>query len=1053
MILPADHVLRALINARLSVPLLLLVCFWSYLFHAMTLPYQVGDIPLTCIAVVDYVSGIHVASSDYWLASFFARLFKMTNFAVKHSIMTREMVENFCNNYYIPDEVHPVAPGRDKTITQFPEGKVGVYTRFFDYCGYRIPFTNFFMAVLRYFRIHISQLSPFGAARVSHFEVLTRVLDLAPSVTVFRAFYTRTYSDGLFSFAKRSTSSPSCFPKPPDSIKNWSDHFFWVDAKVFPIPVSLYVGGVLEKDSAPYLTARQEQTVRLLENNKAPFRHYLECFLCLVGLSPYYPFDENTYLAFERPDRTEMGLLDFIKTADPWKVQAVEIQKKDNQVKLLESTSHCFMSLVTPAAGGSSFATAPEVSAPEVFALAEVEPENVVPEDTYLDLMELDADLAAARPEEVATTQSGKSKRKRLVKQSDTLPAKQLRKDHPSLATDTSGKTLVGLRQLMPTSPLVLRPSFQADIQAHVVVQSACTVDVLMYTTAANVISARENVGVTPMSDVAGSSHLKTSKGSDDSFYELPALNSVKAKRWYVPRWNITNGSMLDDGFSCRTLVDRVAPPSFFFTLRSMDYEQLYTEFNVGAARQICLESEVRSRAEHELELKEKLKGKYDARSRLLEKKDLEILILKSLLAEEAEKAERAETAEVVRLRVQVSALTAEVLVLKSNIAQKDTDISLLDSRATYLKSTLDDSQAACAEAGSLISSLTSERDRLTSEVSTLHTAFQDFKEKGEFYPAYLTTLAGRRWFLTHEIQLDVLKCLKSPKYQGIMGHALGHAMDFSMQEGLEAGYEHGVSGTQLSGVKAYNPEAVRTNYFDAVRALEDVDFPLVNLLKSKKDAGMDEVLDCFILDEPLVDLPEAAHLQPCLEQLFVPIHHSDDKAIVGETSLSFALLNIHSRAKGAKKHAAALRQLMMEIVSNPLSSQTWVGETSTFAAPLSVEDFDEEDTDEALGSVVAIPKFISKASSFFVESTSIVQSVGMPIFAGMTASVSYVSENGVSLLLDLIIVLWDHRTCESSHIQSLLLSSNLAFIPSPELLFALSTKLFVCGCFTEAKH
>ncbi|GKF03583.1 hypothetical protein Tco_0030506 [Tanacetum coccineum] len=294
------------------------------------------------------------------------------------------------------------------------------------------------MAVLRYFRIHISQLSLFGAARVSHFEVLTCVLDLAPLVTVFRAFYTCTYSDGLFYFAKRSPSSPSCFLKPPDSIKNWSDHFFWVDAKVFHIPVSLYVGGTLEKDPAPYLTAHQEQTVRLLENNKAHFRRYPECFLCLVGLSPYYLFDENTYPAFERPDRMDMSLLDFIKTADPPKGPS----------------------------GGSSSAAAPEVSAP-----AEVELENVVPEDTYLDLTEPDADMAVGRPEEVATTQSGKSKRKRLVKQSDTLPAKQLKKDHPSLTTDTCGKTLDGLRQLMPTSPLVLRPSFQADVQAYVVVR------------------------------------------------------------------------------------------------------------------------------------------------------------------------------------------------------------------------------------------------------------------------------------------------------------------------------------------------------------------------------------------------------------------------------------------------------------------------------------------------------------------------------------------------------------------------------------------------------
>ncbi|GJS93992.1 hypothetical protein Tco_0800960 [Tanacetum coccineum] len=390
--------------------------------------------------------------------------------------MTPEMVENFCNDYYIPDEVHPVAPGRDKTITQFPEGKVGVYTRFFYYCGYRIPFTKFLMAVLRYFRIHISQLSPFGADRVSHFEVLTRMLVLAPSVTVFRAFYTRTYSDGLFSFAKRSPIHLLLTTQTnPDSIKNWSDHFFWVDAKVFPIPVSLYVGGALEKDSAPHLTARQEQTVRLLENNKAPFRHYPECFLCLVGLSPYYPFDENTYPAFERPDGTD---------SDPRRVQAVEVQKKDDQVKLLESTSHCFMPLVTPAAGGSSSAAAPEVS-----ASVEVEPENVVSEDTYLDL---------TGPDEVIDT------------------------------------VLVGrscwLRQLMPTSLLVSRPSFQADIQAHVV-QSARITDVPLYIAVATVTSARENMGITPTSDIAGSSQLETSEGSDDSFYELPALNSAEAKR------------------------------------------------------------------------------------------------------------------------------------------------------------------------------------------------------------------------------------------------------------------------------------------------------------------------------------------------------------------------------------------------------------------------------------------------------------------------------------------------------------------------------------------
>ncbi|GKD72633.1 hypothetical protein Tco_1330915 [Tanacetum coccineum] len=157
----------------------------------------------------------------------------------------------------------------------------------------------------------------------------------------------------------------------------------------------------------------------------------------------------------------------------------------------------------------------------------------------------------------------------------------------------------------------------------------------------------------------------------------------------------------------------------------------------------------------------------------------------------------------------------------------------------------------------------------------------------------------------------------------GILGHALGRAVDFGMQEGLEVGHDHGVAGRSLSMVDAYNPEVARASYVDAVKALEDASFLLVDLLKSKKDAGIDEVLDCFLLDGPLDGLLEAAYLQPCIKQLSVPIHHAGDKTVVGETSLSFALMNVHARAKGANKHAAALRQLTMEIVFAPLSSQT----------------------------------------------------------------------------------------------------------------------------------
>ncbi|GJU40913.1 hypothetical protein Tco_1193870 [Tanacetum coccineum] len=381
------------------------------------------------------------------------------------------------------------------------------------------------------------------------------------------------------------------------------------------------------------------------------------------------------------------------------------------------------------------------------------------------------------------------------------------------------------------------------------------TLDVLVYTTVAATTFTRAAAATKVSTDVnpnlAGPSQPEKSKGSDDSFYELPTLEPFEAKHWYVPRWNITNDSLLDDGFSCSTLVDRVAPLAFFSALRTMDYDQHYTEFNIEAAR-------------------------------LLEEKDLEILKLKSLLTEK-----EVEAAEVIRLCDQVSslsgenfALTAEVSALKVTITQKNHDISLLDSHATHLASTLDDAKVACAEAGNKITSLASERDRLVSEVSSLRADFQDFKEKWRFSRKSRLKSCTTVW----------------PSLRRT---------------------------TNLSAVKAYNPEAAKASYINAVKALEDIDLPLVNLLKSKKDAGMDEVLDCFLLDGTFASLSEAAYLQPCIEQLSIHIHHAGDKTAVGETSLSFALMNVYARAEEAKKHAAALRQLTMEIVSAPLSSQT----------------------------------------------------------------------------------------------------------------------------------
>ncbi|GKA49273.1 hypothetical protein Tco_0742231 [Tanacetum coccineum] len=265
----------------------------------------------------------------------------------------------------------------------------------------------------------------------------------------------------------------------------------WIAMFIFSSSTWFTAGGVLEKDPVPHLTARQEKAVQVLSSNKAPFRQYPEWFLALVGLSPYYPFGKNTYPAFERPDRTDMGLLDYIRTADPRKVQAVEVQKGEEQVTLLDSIKHCFVSLDAPVAvqqaSGSGSGAGPEVSAPSVG-------ENVIVKENV-------------NPGVVL----------------------RLRIDHPSLDSGTGGKTFASLRRTIPEGSLLLGSSSPADIHTQVTVRSSRIADAPVYTAADTVTSSRGKTLVVPTSDVGGSSQLETSEESADSFYETAVLNSEDA--------------------------------------------------------------------------------------------------------------------------------------------------------------------------------------------------------------------------------------------------------------------------------------------------------------------------------------------------------------------------------------------------------------------------------------------------------------------------------------------------------------------------------------------
>ncbi|GJY05407.1 hypothetical protein Tco_0371347 [Tanacetum coccineum] len=178
------------------------------------------------------------------------------------------------------------------------------------------------------------------------------------SVTLLISSYTK----GWLSFIKRSDAAPVCYSKPLDSVKNWNDHFFWVDSMVFPLSVSLK-SKILSKDPPPKLSQYKSEAREFLRTHTAPFWKFPEPFLCWVGISRYYTLDENSYPTFWDGDEggyilslrlkfcfivifpntfvaifAEMDLFAFIRHSDPTKVRVGERNLADRELKLLKMT-------------------------------------------------------------------------------------------------------------------------------------------------------------------------------------------------------------------------------------------------------------------------------------------------------------------------------------------------------------------------------------------------------------------------------------------------------------------------------------------------------------------------------------------------------------------------------------------------------------------------------------------------------------------------------------------------------------------------------------------
>ncbi|GKB67213.1 hypothetical protein Tco_0928625 [Tanacetum coccineum] len=277
--------------------------------------------------------------------------------------------------------------------------------------------------------------------------------------------------------------------------------------------------------------------------------------------------------------------------------------------------------------------------------------------------------------------------------------------------------------------------------------------------------------------------------------------------------------------------------------------------------------------AEHTLERKGELEVKCAEQTTLLLEKDAEIVHLKSLLSlkEAVVNYPRVETLESVATSKEI-----ELASLSSQVATLTADLSGFQLSRDELNSKLVSLECVRDYLATQVEKMQDEQVRVLSDrVAAIDSDLVEMvlHMDAEFYPRYLTTIAGRRWILSRGPKLVLAKCLSSPEYLSAMGEAIGRAIN--------------------KDVAAFNPFA-KSDYVVAVNALQGVSFLLLSQLEDNKDASMADVMDLLYLEGPAAETSEASQLQPSLDQLMILIHRLEDQVeplsarkLIGEPSAS----------------------------------------------------------------------------------------------------------------------------------------------------------------------
>nr|GEW84007.1 hypothetical protein [Tanacetum cinerariifolium] len=709
-----------------------------------------------------------------------------------------------------------------------PTGKIGVFTRFFEYANFRLPLSTFLVSVLKHYRIHISQLSVIAAAKVSHFEILCRVHGFEHTVVLFRCFYVNSKNKGWMSFSKRQGNNVVCYTKPLDSLKGWNDHLFWVDAFACPALFPWHNSKSVSKDPLPKSSQFNAKHYATLVVYPAPFHKY------------------------------QIDLFSFIHTADPTKVRVGERQRAKDKPRLIDTTVGRVVPLLPVAHAHSSSELAASV---EKLFDEGVSSGHVKQGDSASGGQGAGTQLVGGTAEVTAEDVASLLPRRQKKRKADAVQR--------LLAGAVQNAEVRG--EVAPTLPFVTSyvsatpeheggdhtdSASRADLRtfgppprpsALVVAAAITTTSIVDPAIVVKEKTVKPSI-FSADSASAGRTNLAIGDFTDLSGYDflvggIRTVISIDTdiQKVYMPYWSVTNGARLDDGRIFCEMVDEerrrmksvVEEKDTLLTardeeIRSLKAQLLLKEVEAAKAIRLCAKDSNFKAVEKSLQ------GEVEAlkeRSYTLEKEKNE-------------------------LNVKVADLAASVKVKEQEVADLDAQLTSVKSHNDSLVDQLEKFQ--------------NEQMRVVNDkFDKLHADFVEMALHLEerLYPYLLTTISCRMWLLAHDVDLAIVECLNSPEYLSALGAAISKSIENGMQDGLAAGIDHGKEGRVLTDVAAYNP-SMEDDYVSALQDLHNVNLPLLSELKVNKDASVETLMNILRLENVLAERLGLNDSQPRVDQL-----------------------------------------------------------------------------------------------------------------------------------------------------------------------------------------